>query len=214
MIGPRPVDSHYRETWRRVRRQASERRRLRLRDFVPGVAESRLLSSSPDAVGMGAGTGKLAAVDDQIFLTDRTALEPAFENFARSGRVTGLRRQGSPRRMRGHAMMRHRPPGMVRRRRLRIPDIAGIPGQLPALQCANYGIAITNPAARRVHQIGAALHLADQGIVEQVLGLSVQWRVDCDYVAHPHQGIYRGVVGDVEFLLDRCRKPVAIGSAI
>src|SRR6202453_1171500 len=41
----------------------------------------------PSAVGMRARSGELAAVDDQIFITDRSALEPAFENLACPRRV-------------------------------------------------------------------------------------------------------------------------------
>src|SRR5580704_2331365 len=42
-------------------------------------------------VGMRAGTRELAFVDDQILVADRPALEIAFQDFARAGRVARLR---------------------------------------------------------------------------------------------------------------------------
>jgi pyruvate dehydrogenase complex dehydrogenase (E1) component len=44
-------------------------------------------------------------------------------------------------------------------------------------------VAITDLAARGVHEIRAALHLADQLVVEEVLGLRMQRGVDRHYVA-------------------------------
>ena len=52
--------------------------------------------------------------------------------------------------------------GWSLRRRLREPDVARIAGELAAFERAHDGIAIADLAARRVHEIGAALHLADQ----------------------------------------------------
>ena len=46
-------------------------------------------------VGVGAGAGQLACVDDQVLVADRSALEPALEDLARPGGVTGLGRQSS-----------------------------------------------------------------------------------------------------------------------
>src|SRR5437773_836372 len=55
------------------------------------------------AVGMGPGSGELAAVDDQVFLADRPLLEPAFDNLAGAGGVARLRRQRRAGAMRRHA---------------------------------------------------------------------------------------------------------------
>ena len=52
------------------------------------------------------GAGELAAVDNQIFVTDRSALEPAFQNLASASSVTGLRGKSSGN-MRCHAVMGH-----------------------------------------------------------------------------------------------------------
>ena len=43
-----------------------------------------------DAVGMRARTGQLAAIHNKIFLADQTAFKPAFQDFSRPSRVTGL----------------------------------------------------------------------------------------------------------------------------
>src|SRR5271166_5420227 len=78
-----------------------------------GVLEFRSLLGSagriPSAVGMRARSGELAAVDDEIFITDRSALEPAFENLACPRCVPGLRRKRSSGDVWRHAMC-----GMVR----------------------------------------------------------------------------------------------------
>jgi len=74
---------------------------------------------------------------------------------------------------------------MIARRRLREPDVTGITGELSTLERTNDGIAIADLAARGVHEVGAALHLRDQCIVEQALRLRVQRCVDRDDVAHP-----------------------------
>ena len=82
-----------------------------------GVLEFRSLLGSagriPGAVGMRAAcSGELAAVDDEIFITDRSALEPAFENLACSRCVPRLRRKRSSGDVGRHAMVRHGPPRM------------------------------------------------------------------------------------------------------
>ena len=82
--------------------------------------------------------------------------------------------------------MRHRAPRVVFRCWLRKPDVARVAGKLSALKCSDDSVAIADLAARRVYQICAALHLADERIVEEVFGLRVQWSVDCDHVANAH----------------------------
>src|ERR1700734_3117795 len=136
---------------------------------------------------MRARAGQLAAIDDQILLTNRALLKPAFENLAGTGGISSLRRQGCPGGMWRHAVMRHGSPRVILWRRLRIPDIAGITGELPALQCAYHRVAIADLAARGVDEVGTALHLADERVVEHVLGLRVQRRVDRDHVANTHE---------------------------
>ena len=44
------------------------------------------------AVRVSAGARERAAIDDQVFLADRTSVEPALEDLAHSGRIAGLRR--------------------------------------------------------------------------------------------------------------------------
>src|SRR5215210_965253 len=62
------------------------------------------------AVGVGAGSGELAAVDDQVLLADRAAVEPALEDLAHPGGVAGLRREARARGVGRHPVVRHRPP--------------------------------------------------------------------------------------------------------
>src|SRR6476619_2928776 len=74
------------------------------------------------AVGMGARSGQRAAVDDQVLLADRPPVEPALEDLPRPGRVAGLGREAGSRGVGGHAVVGHRPPGVIAGGRLGEPD--------------------------------------------------------------------------------------------
>ena len=72
----------------------------------------------------------LAAIDDEVLRADRRTGEEGFEDLPGSRRVSGLGREGGTRRVRRHRVVRHRPPGMVNRRRLRIPHVPGVASEL------------------------------------------------------------------------------------
>src|SRR5664279_5674366 len=118
---------------------------------------------------MGAGAGELAAIDDQVLLADRALVEPAFEDLARTGGVARLRRQRGAGYVRRHAVVGHCPPGMVLWRWLGEPDVAGVAGKLTRAERGGDVVAVGDLAARRVDEIGAALHRVDQPGVEQIL---------------------------------------------
>src|SRR5580692_1091847 len=99
---------------------------------------------------MSASPCELAARDDQILVPNRLTIEPAFQNFTGPCRVTSLRRKRSSRRVRGHAVMRHRAPRMIRRRGLGIPDVARVAGKTAGFECADDRVAIANIAARGI----------------------------------------------------------------
>src|SRR5262245_59698674 len=144
----------------------------------------------------------MPAVDDQVLLPNRTAVEPALEDLAGACRVTGLRGEARARRVRRHSVVRHRPPGVILRRRLREPDVARVAGELPALTRRRYRVAIADLPARRVYEVGSALHATDHVGVEEMLGLRMERRVDRDDVAHRDE-LFRSLVkGDAELLLD------------
>src|ERR1700691_159369 len=115
---------------------------------------------------MRARASQLATVDNQILLPDRPMLKPAFQNLPGARGITSLRRQRRPRGMRRHAVMGHRPPRVILRPRLRDPDVARITGKLTTLQGTDHGVAIAYLAACRVHQVSAALHLAQKRVIE------------------------------------------------
>src|SRR6476620_2042907 len=163
------------------------------------------------AIGMGAGPGKLAAVDDQVLLPDRAAVEPALEDFANAGGIPGLGRKARAGVVWSHAVMRHRPPGMILRGGLGKPDVACVARELSALARPRDRISIADFAARSVHDVRAALHLADQLVVEEVLGLRMQRRIDRHHVAHTNQRLDVRVVRDAQLLLDLGRKSVLVG---
>src|SRR5439155_22352768 len=65
------------------------------------------------AVRMSAGARECAAIDDQVFLADRTTIKPALEDLAHSGRIAGLRGERRPRHVWRHPVVGHRPPRMI-----------------------------------------------------------------------------------------------------
>ncbi len=89
-------------------------RRLPSRSVDPLEARSFLGAFCGIArrVGLGAGASELATVDDQILVSDRSTLKPAFEDFARAGSIPSLRGQRRAGDVRGHAVVRHAPPSM------------------------------------------------------------------------------------------------------
>src|ERR1700691_2048303 len=114
------------------------------RQFSACVLELRGRFRAPGriagGVGVGARAGELAAVDDEIFLPDRSALEPAFENLARARRVARLRRERGAGNVGRHAVVRHGAPRMVLRRRLRETHVSRVSGKLAAFERANNGV--------------------------------------------------------------------------
>jgi len=112
--------------------------------------------------------------------------------------------------MRRHTVMGHPSPRMILWRRLREPDVTRVTGKPSALQSANHRIAVANLAARRIDEVGAPLHLADEGIVEQVLGFRVQRSIDGNHIADAYQRFDARVIGEVQFFLDTIREPVPI----
>jgi hypothetical protein len=62
-------------------------------ELTPLPLASPRLSGRADAVGMCISAGQAPAIDNWIFLADRAAVEPAFEDFAGPGGVARLRRQ-------------------------------------------------------------------------------------------------------------------------
>jgi hypothetical protein len=90
------------------------------------------------AIGMCPGPGQLAPIHNEVRLTDGTPLEPALQDFAYPRRVARLRGEAGAGRVRRHAVVRHRPPGMILGRWLREPDIPRVPRQLAALERPDY----------------------------------------------------------------------------
>ena len=73
---------------------------------------------------------------------------------------------------------------MIARWRLWKPDVSGVASEPPSLERADNGVALTDLAASRVHEVGPTLHFREQCIAEQTFRLGMQRRIDRDYVAH------------------------------
>src|SRR5262245_2851363 len=104
-----------------------------------------------------------------------------------------------------HSVVWHRPPGMILWGWLWEPDVACVPGELSALQCPYDRIAITDFATRRIHDIRAAFHLADEGVIKHMLGLGMQCAVDRDDITHTHHRLHGRMISEIQFLLDLLR---------
>src|SRR5580700_9010313 len=153
---------------------------------------------------------ELALVHHEIYGPDRLSGEIALENLARACRVACLRRERGARDMWRHTVMRHGTPGMVARRRLREPHVSRIARELTIFERAHDSITIANLAARRVHDVAAALHHADQLVVEHMLSLGMERGVDGHHVAYLDHRLDVRVEGEPELLLDLPGQPVLI----
>src|ERR671915_8643 len=114
---------------------------------VPGGRRSSG-SAGLGAVGVCAGAGECTGLDDQVLLADRAAVEPALEDLADSRRVARLGRQRRAGGVRGHAVVGHRPPGMVLRSGLGEPDVARVAGELTALERPHHRVAIADRSCK------------------------------------------------------------------
>src|SRR5664280_1819092 len=102
------------------------------------------------AIGMGSRAGQPAAIHDEVFFADWTPVKPAFQNLSSARCVPCLRRQRGTRHVWRHSLVRHSAPGMIARRRLREPHIAGIAGKLSALECPYDRITIADLSPRSI----------------------------------------------------------------
>src|ERR1700678_162223 len=164
----------------------------------------------PSAVGMRARSGELAAVDDQIFITDRSALEPAFENLACPRRVPGLRRKRSSGDVGRHAMVWHGPPGMVLRRWLGEPHVSGVAAKLAAFESADDGVSIADLAARGGHEVSASLHFGKKLVIEEALCFGMKRRIDSHDIADLDHILDIGMPREIQFLFDRFWQSMSI----
>jgi len=99
------------------------------------------------------------AIDDEVLLADGALLEPALQDLTYAGRIASLRRQRRPGYVWSHAVVGHRPPGVILRSRLREPDVACIAGELSALERPDDGVAVADLPPRSAHEVRPALHL-------------------------------------------------------
>lgn len=95
--------------------------------------------------------------------------------------------------MRSHPVVGHCPPRMICRRRLRKPDITSIARELTIFKSANNSVAVANLGARRVDEIGPALHALRKAFIEKAFGGRIERRVDRNNIAHFYH-LFRGWV--------------------
>jgi hypothetical protein len=132
-----------------------------------------------NSVGMSPDSSQSAAVDDEILLANWPVGEPALEDFANPGGIACVIRQCGSRHVWRHAVMWHRPPGVVRRRWLGKLHVTRVTGELTAFKSADDGIPVADPASGGVHDVGAALHLtstAEDRIAQTQQNVLAQFR--------------------------------------
>ena len=154
---------------------------------------------------------KRPCIYDEILLPNRLTLVEALKDLKRSCGVASLRRQGSAGNMRGHAVKGHRPPRMIGRGRLRIPDIACISGQLSRLKGAHHSVAVNEFAACSVDEIGATLHMREHLVIKEMLGRRIERHLQIDDIHCLHQGHGIRMVGKTKLALDLFAEPMRVG---
>ncbi len=112
--------------------------------------------------------------------------------------------------MRRHRLVGHGAPWMIGGRRLRVPDVAGVTGQLSATQCIDHRIANRDLGTRGVHDVRTAPHGIDQVCVEQVICLWLQRGMDVDDVHRADQGVHVWVIGEPQLLLHMGRQSTSV----
>ena len=106
--------------------------------------------------------------------------------------------------------MGHGAPGMIIRHGLWKPDIARVARELTAFQRSHDRVAITDLSPSRIHDIGAAFHLRQQRVVEQVLSLGMQRCVDRNNVTNLDHVFDARMKNDVELFLGCLGQALAI----
>src|SRR5258708_37565583 len=113
--------------------------------------------------------------------------------------------------MRRHPIVRHGPPRMVLWRRLRIPNVACISGEVAGLKRANDSVALNQLAAGRINEIAAALHMRKHLVVEEVLGRRIKRHLEIDDVNGLHQRLSIRMVGETKLLFDTGAQSMRVG---
>jgi hypothetical protein len=105
--------------------------------------------------------------------SDRAYPREIFQNLSRTRTITSLGRQGCTGDVRNHRIVRHGPPWMIFRSRLRIPHVTAVAADLSRLAGFRNGIFIAQTPARRVDDKNPALALGDELRINHPLCLRV-----------------------------------------
>ena len=124
----------------------------------------------------------LTLADDDILGLLVLAREVVLEDGPRARRVPRLRVEGRARVVGHHAVaaaerVLHRAPRVVFGRGLHVPDVAGVPVQLPGLDGCGDVLGVADRAARSVDEPRARLEVCEEVSVDQVARALVQGRV-------------------------------------
>jgi hypothetical protein len=127
-------------------------------------------------------------VDDNVGRFLRLAAQVILKDALDAIRIARLRVEGRARVMGHHAIaaskrVLRRAPDVVLRRRLHVPHVARVAGQLPALERLRDRVLVADRAARGVHEPGAPLEVLEELGVDEAPRALVQWAVHGDDVA-------------------------------
>src|SRR5215211_2526203 len=112
---------------------------------------------------------------------------PTFEEILQAGpdpvRVALLSLQGGTRDVRGHGVQGHLTPGVLRRSRLWVPDVAGIATEVPFFESVDQRVRLDDRSTGDVDEVSPALHAEERLPVEETLRLGRERSGDHDDVA-------------------------------
>ena len=129
-----------------------------------------------------------SAVNDDIGRFLRLTAQVILKDTLDAVRIARLRIQGRTRVVGHHTVaaservLRHAP-DVVLRRRLHVPHVARVTGQLPTLERLRDGVLVADRTAGGVHEPGAPLEVLEELRVDEASRTLVQWAVHSDNVA-------------------------------
>src|SRR5918995_4554688 len=125
----------------------------------------------------------LAVWHHHVVIPDGPAFEEDHQAVVDARSVTLLGPQGSTRDERGHSVPGHVAPRVIWRRRLRVPDVAGVAAEVPLFEGLDERVGLHDDPAGDVADVRAPLHREERLPVEEALRLGGERRGDDDNVA-------------------------------
>ena len=149
-------------------------------------------------------------IHDEILIADRSALKPAFEDFAHAGSIARLRGKGLFLQYGEscHGAAWCAKDGLLQEvgeTRRRLHNLQAV-----RFQGFNNRVAIANFSARSVDDVRAALHFPNELVIEHLLCFCVKGAINGDYIALRNKGFYIRMVDELQLFLRRFGQAMSI----